>query len=159
MKHIKDFENYNEGWEMALVASTLLGAPSEGSVGKPQEPKEIGIKTPKIEKDDLNIAIGFLRETGIEDGSISESIIGKLIDIRNGKNTQLNDEESETIKSLMYKVEDQQKKARRDNNLRNLIERWKELGEITDYKLDGENVIFITNLKFPTRKRENEQLF
>ena len=161
MKHIKDFQNYNEGWkEMALAASTLLGSPSQGSVGKPQEPKEIGVKTPSIEKDDLNIAIGFLRETGIEEGSISKSVIEKLIDMRNGKEVQLNDEESETIKALMYKVEYQQKKARRDSNIRNLIERWQGLGEITDYRLEGEEVIFITkSLNFPPIKREKNPLF
>jgi len=69
-------------------------------------------------------------------------------------------ERSETIKSLLYKVEYQQKKARRDTNIRNLIERWKGLGEITDYKLEGEEVIFITkSLKFPPTKREKDPLF
>jgi len=161
MKHIKDFQNYNEGWkEMALAAGTLLGSPSQGSVGQLEEPKEIRVKTPSIEKDDLNIAIGFLRETGIEEGSISKSVIEKLIDMRNGKEVQLNDEESQTIKALMYKVEYQQKKARRDMNIRHLIERWQELGEITDYRLEGEEVTFITkSLKFPTIKREKDPLF
>ena len=161
MKHIKDFQNYNEGWkEMALAASTLLGSPSQGSIGKPQEPKEISAKTPSIEKDDLNIAIGFLRETGIEEGSISKSVIEKLIDMRNGKEVQLNDEESQTIKALMYKVEYQQKKARRDTNIRHLIERWQGLGEITDYRLEGDEVIFITkSLKFSPTKREKDPLF
>jgi len=161
MKHIKDFQSHNEGWkEMALAASTLLGSPSQGSVGKPQEPKEINVKTPSMDKDDLNIAIGFLRETGIEEGSISKSVIEKLIDMRNGKEVQLNDEESETIKALMYRVEYQQKKARKDINMEHQIERWKGLGEITDYKLEGEKVIFITkSLKFPPRKKGNEPLF
>ena len=161
MKHIKDFQKYNEGWkEMALAASTLIGSPSQGSVGKPQEPKEISSVSPKMEKDALNIAIGFLRETGIEEGSISKSTIQKLIDIRNGKEVQLNDEESQTIKALMYRVEYQQKKARKDTNIEHLIERWKGLGEITDYRLEGEEVIFITkSLKFPPRKKENEPLF
>jgi hypothetical protein len=145
---------------MALAASTLLGSPSQGSIGKPQEPKEISAKTPSIEKDDLNIAIGFLRETGIEEGSISKSVIEKLIDMRNGKEVQLNDEESQTIKALMYKVEYQQKKARRDTNIRHLIERWQGLGEITDYRLEGEEVIFITkSLNFPPIKREKNPLF
>jgi hypothetical protein len=161
MKHIKDFQNYNEGWkEMALAASTLLGSPSQGSVGKTQEPKEISVKTPSIDKDDLNIAIGFLRETGIEEGSISKSVIEKLIDMRNDKEVQLNDDESQTIKALMYKVEYQQKKARRDSNIRNLIERWQGLGEITDYRLEGDEVIFITkSLNFPPIKREKNPLF
>jgi hypothetical protein len=161
MKHIKDFQSHNEGWkEMALAASTLLGSPSQGSVGKPQEPKEINVKTPSIDKDDLNIAIGFLRETGIEEGSISKSVIEKLIDMRNGKEVQLNDDESQTIKALMYKVEYQQKKARRDSNIRNLIERWQGLGEITDYRLEGDEVIFITkSLNFPPIKREKNPLF
>jgi ribosomal protein S13 len=161
MKHIKDFQSHNEGWkEMALAASTLLGSPSQGSVGKPQEPKEINVKTPSIDKDDLNIAIGFLRETGIEEGSISKSTIQKLVDMRNGKSVDLSEEESETIRDLMNKVEYQQKKARKDINMEHQIERWKGLGEITDYRLEGDEVIFITkSLKFPPRKKENEPLF
>jgi hypothetical protein len=159
MKHIKDFQKYNEGWKEMALAGTLLGSPSQGSVGKPQEPKEISSVSSRMEKDDLNIMIGFLRQTSIEESSISKSIIKKLIDMRNGKEVQLNDEESETIRALMYKIDYQQKKARKDGNIRNLIERWQGLGEITDYRLEGDEVIFITNLKFPPRKKENEPLF
>jgi len=161
MKHIKDFQKYNEGWkEMALAAGTLLGSTQQDITAKPQEPKEISVRSPKLEKDGLNIAIGFLRETSIEEGSVSKSAIQKLIDMRNGKEVDLNDEDSETIKSLMHRVEYQQKKARRDINIRHLIERWQGLGEITDYRLEGEEVIFITkSLKLPPRKRENEPLF
>ena len=161
MKHIKDFQKYNEGWkEMALAASTLLGSPSQGSVGRPQEPKEISSVSPKIEKDALNLAIGFLRETGIEEGSVYKSVIQKLVDMRNGKSVELSEEESETIRDLMNKVEYQQKKARKDINMEHQIDRWKGLGEITDYRLEGEEVIFITkSLKFPPRKKGNEPLF
>ena len=161
MKHIKDFQKYNEGWkEMALAASTLLGSPSQGSVGRPQEPKEISSVSPKIEKDALNLAIGFLRETGIEEGSVYKSVIQKLVDMRNGKSVDLSEEESETIRDLMNKVEYQQKKARKDINMEHQIERWKGLGEITVYRLEGDEVIFITkSLKFPPRKKGNEPLF
>ena len=161
MKHIKDFQKYNEGWkEMALAASTLLGSTQQDITAKPQEPKEISAESPQFKKDALNIAIGFLRETGIEEGSVSKSAIQKLIDMRNGKEVDLNDEDSETIRSLMYRVEYQQKKARKDTNIEHLIERWKGLGEITDYKLEGEEVIFITkSLKLPPRKKGSEPLF
>ena len=146
---------------MALAASTLIGSPSQGSVGKPQEPKEISSISSRMEKDDINIIIGFLRETSIEEGSVYKSVIQKLIDMRNGKSVDLSEEESESIRSLMYKVEYQQKRARKDINIRHLIERWQGRGEeITDYRLEGEEVIFITKfLKFPTRKKENEPLF
>jgi hypothetical protein len=160
MKHIKDFQKYNEGWkEMALAASTLLGSPSQGSVGRPQEPKEISSSSSRMEKDDLNIMIGFLRQTSTEEGSFSKSIIKKLIDMRNGKSLDLSEEESETIRHLMNKIDYQQKKARKDVNIRHLNERWKGLGEITDYRLEGDEVIFLTNFKFPPRNRENEPLF
>ena len=161
MKHIKDFQKYNEGWkEMALAASTLLGSTQQDITAKPQEPKEISAISPKLGKDDLNIAIGFLRETSIEESSVYKSVIQKLIDMRNGKSVDLSEEESETIRDLMNKVDYQQKKARKDINMEHQIERWKGLGEITDYKLEGEEVIFITkNFKFPPRKKENEPLF
>ena len=161
MKHIKDFQKYNEGWkEMALAASTLLGSTQQDITAKPQEPKEISAESSQFKKDALNIAIGFLRETGIEEGSVSKSVIQKLIDMRNGKSVDLSEEESETIRPLMYKVEYQQKKARKDINIRHLIERWQGIGEITDYRLEGEEVIFITkNFKFPPRKKENDPLF
>ena len=161
MKHIKDFQKYNEGWkEMALAASTLIGSPSQGSVGRPQETKEISSVSSRMEKDDLNIIIGFLRETSIEESSVYKSVIQKLIDMRNGKSVDLSEEESETIRDLMNKVDYQQKKARKDINMEHQIERWKGLGEITDYKLEGEKVIFITkSLKFPPTKREKDPLF
>ena len=161
MKHIKDFQKYNEGWkEMALAASTLLGPTQQDITAKSQEPKEIRSVSPKIEKDDINIAIGFLRETGIEESSVPKSIIQKLIDIRNGKSVDLSEEESETIRALMYRVEYQQKKARKDTNIEHLVQRWQGLGEITDYRLEGDEVIFITkSLKLPPRKKDNEPLF
>ena len=161
MKHIKDFQKYNEGWKEMALAGALLGSPSQGSVGKPQEPKEISSISSRMEKDDINIIIGFLRETSIEEGSVYKSVIQKLIDMRNGKSVDLSEEESETIRSLMYKVEYQQKRARKDINIRHLIERWQGRGEeITDYRLEGDEVIFITkSLKFPPRKKENEPLF
>jgi replicative superfamily II helicase len=161
MKHIKDFQKYNEGWkEMALAASTLIGSPSQGSVGRPQEPKEISSVSSRMEKDDLNIIIGFLRETSIEESSVYKSVIQKLIDMRNGKSVDLSEEESETIRDLMNRIDYKQKKARQDINMEHQIERWKGLGEITDYRLEGDEVIFITkSLKFPPRKKENEPLF
>ena len=161
MKHIKDFQKYNEGWkEMALAASTLLGSPSQGSVGRPQEPKEISSVSSRMEKDDLNIIIGFLRETSIEESSVYKSVIQKLVDMRNGKSVDLSEEESETIRDLMNRIDYKQKKARQDINMEHQIERWKGLGEITDYRLEGDEVIFITkSLKFPPRKKENEPLF
>ena len=161
MKHIKDFQKYNEGWkEMALAAGTLLGSTQQDITAKPQEPKEISVRPPKLENDDLNIVIGFLRETGIEEGSVPKSIIQKIIDMRNGKSVDLSEEDNETIRSLMNKVEYQQKKGRKDVKIKHLIERWQGLGEITDYKLEGEEVIFITkSLKLPPRKRENDPLF
>jgi hypothetical protein len=144
MKHIKDFQKYNEGWkEMALATSTLLGSPSQGSVGRPQEPKEISSSSSRVEKDDINIMIGFLRQTSFEEGSVSKSIIQKLIDMRNGKSVDLNEEESETIRDLMSRIDYKQKKARKDGNIRHLIERWQELGEITDYRLEGDEVILV----------------
>ena len=160
MKHIKDYQKYNEGWKEIALAGALAASPSQDISAEPQAPTEISVQSPKMKKDNLNIAIGFLRETGIEEGSISKSVIQKLIDMRNGKSIEENDEDSETIKSLMYRVEYQQKKARRDMNIRHLIERWEGLGEITDYRLEGEEVIFITkSFKFPTRKKENDPLF
>jgi replicative superfamily II helicase len=160
MKHIKDFQNYNEGWKEMALAGALLSSPSQGSVGRPQEPKEISSVSSRMEKDDINIIIGFLRETSIEQESVYKSVIQKLVDMRNGKSVDLSEEESETIRDLMNKVEYQQKKARKDINMEHQIERWKGLGEITDYRLEGDEVIFITkSLKFPPRKKGNEPLF
>ena len=161
MKHIKDFQKYNEGWKEMALAGALLGSPSQGSVGKPEEPKEISSVSSRMKKEDINIAIGLVMEASIEELSDPNSIIKKLIDIRNGKSVDLSEEESETIRSLMYKVEYQQKRARKDINIRHLIERWQGRGEeITDYRLEGEEVIFITNsLKLPPRKKGNEPLF
>lgn len=160
MKHIKDFQKYNEGWKEMALAGALLGSPSQGSVGKPEEPKEISSVSSRIKKEDINIAIGLVMEASIE-LSVPKSIIKKLIDIRNGKSVDLSEEESETIRGLMNEVDNKQKIARKDTNIKHLIERCKSFGEITDYRLEGDEVIFFItkDFKFPPRKKGNEPLF
>ena len=162
MKHIKDFQKYNEGWKEMALAGALTTTPLQDVTAKPQSPKEISSISSRMKKDDINIIIGYLMEASIE-LSVPKSIIKKLIDIRNGKSVDLSEEESETIRGVMDKVMDkvdyQQKKAKKDTNIKHLIEGWKSLGEITDYRLEGDEVILTKSLKFPPRKKGNEPLF
>jgi len=165
MKHIKDFQKYNEGFGEIALAGALLGSPSQDIKTEPQIPKEISVVSSRKKKDDINVTIGYLRESSFKEGSTTSedvyiSIIKKLIIMRDGGSVNFTEEESGAIGRSMNEIEYQKERSRKDSNIKHLIERWKGLGEITtDCKKEGEEVIFINNLKFPTRKKGNEPLF
>ena len=161
MKHIKDFQKFNEGWKEIALAGALSAAPIQKSFSEtPTDTrKEIILGDKRI--NNLNTTIGFLRETGIEeDGEIPKSIIKKLIDMRDGKEIDDNDPDLEVIRSSMKNIEYNKRRAKQDINMSHQLERWESIGKMTDYKLEGDEIVFI--MKKPqtsTFKRSKEDLF